>query len=121
MARTRLCSTRDLPGDGVHIVQSGRHEIGIIRHEGRLHAYRNLCPHQGGPVCEGVRIARVVAVLDEERRFARHDFDTGRMQIVCPWHGWEFSLETGEAVGDPAYRLRRYEVEECDGEIYADL
>jgi nitrite reductase (NADH) small subunit len=33
------------------------------------YAYRNVCPHQGGPVAEG-----------------RVDTENGR--VVCPWHGW---------------------------------
>ena len=34
---------------GVRIVRSGPTEIGVIRHGGKYYAYRNLCPHQGGP------------------------------------------------------------------------
>lgn len=121
MVETLLCRTDEVPERSVRIVEVAGREIGVLRHGGRLYAYRNLCPHQGGPVCEGVRIARVTAELDEERRFLRHDFDADDMHIVCPWHGWEFRLETGEAAGDPSIRLRRYEVIERDGAIYAEL
>ncbi len=38
------------------IVEHGVHEIGVVRANGRLHAFRNVCPHQGGPVCEGALI-----------------------------------------------------------------
>lgn len=44
--------------------------------EDDLYAYRNVCPHQGGPVAEG----RV---------------DTEENRVVCPWHGWEFDLDGG--------------------------
>ncbi|MBC7285909.1 Rieske (2Fe-2S) protein [Hoeflea sp.] len=121
MTETFLCRPEDLPEHGVRIVEIGDIEIGVIRHEGALHAYRNVCPHQGGPVCEGVRIAKVRAELDEQRRFSRHDFDADEMHIVCPWHGWEFRLDTGEAAGDPAIRLHRYDVVERDGGLYVEI
>lgn len=121
MTETFLCRAGDLPEYGVKIVEIADIEIGVIRHEGTLHAYRNVCPHQGGPVCEGVRIAKVRALLDDERRFTRHDFDADDMHIVCPWHGWEFHLTTGEAAGDPSIRLHRYDITERDGELYVEL
>lgn len=50
----------------------------ILAHvNGEVYAYRNVCPHQGGPVAEG----RV---------------DTDECTIICPWHGWEFDLEGGQ-------------------------
>lgn len=121
MTETLLCRIDDLPEQGVRIVEIGDLEIGVIRHEGAFHAYRNVCPHQGGPVCEGVRIAKVRAELDDEGRFSRHTFDVEDMHLVCPWHGWEFHLETGEAAGDPSIRLRRYDVVERDGGLYAQI
>jgi nitrite reductase/ring-hydroxylating ferredoxin subunit len=32
----------------------------VIRHREKYYAYRNLCPHQGGPACEGLRMPQVV-------------------------------------------------------------
>jgi nitrite reductase/ring-hydroxylating ferredoxin subunit len=31
--------------------------------------------------------------------------------IACPWHGWEFDVGTGEAIWDPAVRVRTFPVE----------
>ena len=121
MAETLLFDADELVDGDVRIVQIAGVEIGVYRHGGRYFAYRNICPHQGGPVCEGVRMPKVRIELDEERRFRRHGFDQGEMHIVCPWHGWEFRLETGEAAGDPKLRLRRYEVVERDGGVYVNL
>jgi nitrite reductase/ring-hydroxylating ferredoxin subunit len=40
-------------------------------------------------------------------------------QIVrCPWHNWEFDLTTGCNVADPRRRIRTYEVDVSDGEVY---
>jgi nitrite reductase/ring-hydroxylating ferredoxin subunit len=32
------------------------------------------------------------------------------MHFVCPWHGYEYELTTGECVGDRKLKLRKYEV-----------
>ena len=29
--------------------------------------------------------------------------------LVCPWHGWEFDLETGRALFDDRVRVRTFE------------
>ena len=38
--------------------------------------------------------------------------------LRCPWHGWEFDLETGDMVADRKFRLRKYDVVEKDDGIY---
>lgn len=42
-----------------------------------VYGYRNVCPHQQGPVVEGE--------IDEENG-----------TVICPWHGWEFDLDGGK-------------------------
>lgn len=117
----RALSARDLPENTVKVVELKGIEIGIINDRGTLRAFRNLCPHQGGPVCEGVRMPKVCMELSQTGTFRRHSFDEQRIHLVCPWHGWEFDIETGEAAGDPAYRLRQFPVTERDGEVYVTL
>ncbi|MEW5420294.1 Rieske (2Fe-2S) protein [Amorphus sp. 3PC139-8] len=120
MSKTYVCAEAELADGDVRVVEVGDVEIGVFRHGDQYYGYRNVCPHQGGPVCEGMRIAKVTMELDEVRRFRRHNFDRSDMHVVCPWHGWEFRLETGEAAGDPAIRLKRYTVKAQDGGIYVD-
>jgi nitrite reductase/ring-hydroxylating ferredoxin subunit len=40
---------------------------------------------------------------------------------VCPWHGWEFDLDTGRHCGDPKYRLRPIDVRVRDERVYVTL
>jgi nitrite reductase/ring-hydroxylating ferredoxin subunit len=40
------------------------------------------------------------------------------MHFVCPWHGYEYDLKTGECVGNRKLRLRNYAVVERDGAVY---
>lgn len=49
-------------------------EVALFYYGGKFFALENACPHMGGPLCEG----------DVEER-----------HVTCPWHGWQFDLETG--------------------------
>ncbi len=85
---------------------------------GRLFAYENTCPHQGGPVCQGMVTPAVKELLNEGLAVVGNDFDESDMRIVCPWHGYEFSIQTGVHPASEEYRLTAVEVEEVDGVIY---
>ncbi|MFC7658695.1 Rieske (2Fe-2S) protein [Pseudonocardia benzenivorans] len=38
--------------------------------------------------------------------------------IVCPWHGYEFTLATGRSIVEPEkLRVRTYEVAVEDGDV----
>ena len=67
-------------------------EIGIFNVDGNLHAVLNRCPHRGGELCKGDVLGFVNAERPGEVRL-----DATVKFIVCPWHGWEFDIETGES------------------------
>jgi nitrite reductase/ring-hydroxylating ferredoxin subunit len=92
-------------------------EIGVLNHRGSFHAFENRCLHQGGPVCEGVVLGRVVADIAADGRVVDERFDDDRPQIVCPWHGWEYDLTTGQAAGAPHLALRRFDVVVEDDDV----
>lgn len=93
-------------------------EIGVFRWNDAFYAYENRCLHQGGPACEGMLIGRVEAVLDGEQRLVTERFSTEEMHIVCPWHGWEYDLATGEFAPERRRRLRRFDVVERGDDVY---
>jgi nitrite reductase/ring-hydroxylating ferredoxin subunit len=37
--------------------------------------------------------------------------------LTCPWHGWEFDIESGRTIFDPSVRVKVYEVRVEDDEI----
>ena len=49
--------------EGCKIVALGDVEIGVFRVHGDFYAYRNVCAHRGGPVCQG-RIMRKVEEIE---------------------------------------------------------
>ena len=63
-------------------------------------------------------MAQVEEVIAADKTYQGMRFNDDDMHIVCPWHGWEYHLETGEFVANPKIRLRKFEVEERGDEIY---
>ena len=40
------------------------------------------------------------------------------MHFVCPWHGVEYDMFTGECVSDRRLKLKKYDVIEKGDDIY---
>ena len=96
----------EMDDDEMRLVEVDNFDIGIYRYQGKYFAYRNQCLHQGGPVCDGMTIARVHDVIAPDRTFVGQRFDESEPHIVCPWHAWEYNLLTGECAGDRRMRLK---------------
>ena len=107
MTRHVVCTTDDLPPGARRIVEVDGRSIGVFNVAGDYLAIRNRCPHQGGPLCEGVQVGELTSDLPGDYEYSR----PGEI-IRCPWHGWEFDLRTGASWFDPARRrVRSYKVE----------
>jgi nitrite reductase/ring-hydroxylating ferredoxin subunit len=92
----------DLERDGHLVARVGGRDVGVVRDPGgSLHGIRNRCPHHGGPLCLGTLVERVEGAPGSYAL-------TGRRVLRCPWHGWEFDLETGVCLDDPALRAAVY-------------
>ena len=115
-----VATSEDVLEGGRVVVDVDGVEVGIFRLDGRLYAWENKCAHAGGPVCQGTLMNRVVERLDDDRRSLGDDFG-GELHIVCPWHGYEYNVRTGEHPAYPRARLRPVEVEEREGEILVRL
>jgi nitrite reductase/ring-hydroxylating ferredoxin subunit len=118
MAETLVSKSASLTEGNRIIVTVGKDEIGVFRHEGRLYAYSNVCLHSGGPACEGLVIAKVEERIRDDKTSAGFYFSDNDKHFVCPWHGYEYDLKTGEYVGDRKAKLRAFDVVEKDGGIY---
>lgn len=69
----------DLPLRGSRCVQTPTGKVGVFRTaDDRIFAIRNECPHNGGPLTEGIVHGH---------------------SVTCPLHNWVISLETGRAQG----------------------
>ena len=93
-------------------------EIGVFRWQGAFYAYENLCVHQGGPACEGLIMHKVEDVLAPDRTWHGQTFSSDEVHFVCPWHGYEYDIRTGECAADRRLRLKSFEVTRRGEDIY---
>ncbi len=118
LQRVFVGASERVPEDGRLVVDIGDKTIGIFRVEGKLYAWENTCPHQGGPVCQGKIIPPVTEVIESGGESRGFTFDESGLHIVCPWHGFEYDIRTGVHPGRPSARLIRVAVEEGADGIY---
>jgi nitrite reductase/ring-hydroxylating ferredoxin subunit len=96
----------DFPAGSTQIVEVRGHSIGVFNVGGVLYALLNRCPHQGGPLCLGTVWSGLEST--EPGSFVRRP---DAPVVECPWHSWEFDLQTGQSYCDPrSTRVRTYPV-----------
>jgi nitrite reductase/ring-hydroxylating ferredoxin subunit len=101
-----VCRLEDFPAGERKIVKAGARSIGVFRIDDDFFAIRNRCPHQGGPLCLGRLSPWAVASAPGKVTMS------GRPRLIaCPWHGWEYDLETGQSFMGPGQtRVKSYDV-----------
>jgi 3-phenylpropionate/trans-cinnamate dioxygenase ferredoxin subunit len=105
MAKHVVAPVATMPPGTQHRVEVAGRAIAIFNVGGSYHALRDVCPHQGAALSAGTVIGSVEAELAGE-----YEYCAGR-RVRCPWHGWEYDLETGQSSYDPEHdRVRAYEV-----------
>ena len=118
MAEIFVCAQSEMKdGDRMIVRTTAGKEVGVFFHAGDYYGYSNYCVHAGGPACEGIMIPRVLDLVDKDRKQVGQDFGT-EMHFVCPWHGYEYDLKSGECIGNRKLKLRKYEVTVREGNIY---
>jgi nitrite reductase/ring-hydroxylating ferredoxin subunit len=104
--------------EGKHIVvKVDNKEIGVFREDDRYYAILNVCPHAYAPIAAS---GRVEPLLTAEGDGSYH-LDKERKVLRCPWHHWEFELESGQAICHMKQRLRTFAVEAENGFIKVKL
>ena len=97
----------------VRVLVDGRAMV-FVRAGDRVLAARDICPHQGARLSDGVVCGTALACAPgDEVRYGR----SGEI-LVCPWHGWEYNLTTGHALADPGrVRIATYPARVADGRV----
>lgn len=116
-----ICKPDELLSGEVRLITVADIEIGLFRQGEEYFAYQNVCPHQGGPACEGLRTPQIEDKFDANGLFVGQCLNDNDMHIVCPWHGYEFHLKTGEHVRDAKVRLRNFPVTVKEGGVYVTI
>ncbi len=108
-------SAGDLDERGVLLARVSGRSIGVLRDSatGTLYAVRNRCPHHGAPLCLGT-------VRDRLGGRPAQYVAAGRRVLHCPWHGWEFDLDSGRCPDDERMRVAVYTVKIESGRVLID-
>ena len=91
-----VAESSELADDAAREIVIEQKIIAIFRHRGQLHALDGMCAHQGGPIAEGKIEAGCV---------------------TCPWHGWQYELDTGIQTINRQPLQQTFEIRERDGKI----
>jgi nitrite reductase/ring-hydroxylating ferredoxin subunit len=115
-----LCGRDDIPPGTVCGFRAGGRKLALARlDDGSFRAVADTCPHQAAQLSLG-SIERMW-VSDTP---GTHHRSESRNVLLCPWHGFEFDLETGVdpcVPGRPDLRLKTYKVGVEDGEVVVYL
>ena len=85
----KLATLDELPPGGALEVEHGGRIYALFNIGGEVSAIDGVCPHQGGPLADGVVEGTTVS---------------------CPWHGWQFDVRTGKTPLGPRIKQPVYEV-----------
>ncbi len=95
-----LCKLSELPaGKGREFLVEGR-IIAVFLDNHAVRAIDGICAHQGGPISQGY--------LDVNC-------------ITCPWHGWQYDLNTGQNLITGKKMLDCFPIEVRDDEVWIDV
>jgi nitrite reductase (NADH) small subunit len=101
MAFVKVATVADIPvGQGTLVDVNGVTVAVFNGGGGRFHATSPVCPHEDGPLAEGWLEGDVV---------------------VCPWHGFDFELNTGRCRVDEGLSIAVYPVRVTGDSVEVDL
>ena len=96
-----ICTLEEIPRLGSRVVRSTSGNIAVFRtSSGEVFALRDRCPHQGGPLSQGLVHGN---------------------QVTCPLHGWKLRLDSGEAVAPDQGCSRRYPIRVQSGTVFLEI
>lgn len=81
----KVASLSELPEGSSKIVKVKNSKVALFHFNGKITAIGNACLHKGGPLGLGC----------VEKKY-------DGTYVTCPWHGWEYNIQTGTA--PPGYK-----------------
>lgn len=112
-----LCPLEDLEEGRVRSVKiRGEKSVCVVRIGDGVRVFNPTCPHHYASLETGV----VHNVLEGDVE-GRLSIDEGRWIITCPWHRYEYDLQSGQALCDGALRIRLYDIEIVEGMVRTHL
>jgi nitrite reductase/ring-hydroxylating ferredoxin subunit len=109
----------ELPPGRVRTMQVEGRAIAVLNVDGELYAIRNRCPHHGAPLCgwhggDEILLTGTMTAAGP----GDYEYENRRTIIRCPWHGFEYRLDSGRSLVEPErLRVKTYRVEIEDSEV----
>ena len=110
--------TRDDFEDGsCKVVEVDGRTIAVWNHHGKLYALRDSCPHMGAPL----HVSPVTGTMLPSG-VKEYCYGMDGLVIRCGWHGYEYSVETGEPLfGTSTQRIVSYPVSVEGTDVYLEI
>lgn len=84
--------------------------------DGDVRVLRDRCSHEGARLSRGRLLHKVSG-----DKVGAYVLSEDEFVVRCPWHGYEFDLETGHCIADARRaRVRVYDVTVEDGVVYIE-
>jgi nitrite reductase/ring-hydroxylating ferredoxin subunit len=80
-----MIRSQEIAEGSAKLLRSKGEEMAIFKSNGQLYGIQNICPHEGGQLCNGW-------------------IEGG--EVVCPLHGYKFDLKSGACSTDPKLRVK---------------
>ena len=97
----KVCKKSEIPEGTGKLVKAKGKDIALFKFKGKVCALYAHCPHQGGPLDEG-------GLADDG-------------MVTCPWHGWEFHVETGQCGFNPGLKQPIFPVKEDGDDVSIEV
>lgn len=121
MSEVNVGAAASFSDPGRKVFDLGGTEVGVFLLDGAFYAWENRCPHLDGPACQGRLLPLSTEAVNEDRTSRGREFSKSRTNVVCPWHGFEFDIRTGEHPTDPRVRLKAVPLRVENGEIWVSV
>lgn len=91
----------DIPVLGARVIRTRQGDIAVFRtRDNAVFALDDRCPHQGGPLSQGIVFGN---------------------RVACPLHNWNIDLDAGCAIAPDEGCTRRYPIKVEAGRITIEL
>jgi nitrite reductase/ring-hydroxylating ferredoxin subunit len=121
MTEVNLGPAADIADPGRKLVDIEGVEIAVFHFKGKFTAFENVCPHLAGPACAGIMLPLATEAVDPDGTSRGRMFDHDHLNVVCPWHGYEFDVTTGQHATLKRVRLRPIKLRVEGGEVWVTL
>ena len=100
MVKIEIGKKEEFQEDTGTLIEKEGKQIAVFNKNGKLFAIDHVCLHKGGPLAEGF--------VDDNT-------------VTCPWHGWQYNIETGECLTSQGMKLNAYKIFEENEKVFLEL